>query len=180
VDIQERFLTKNEYSRPGTPVKQVKGVVIHWVGNPGTPAIANRDYFEGLKDQPPGLRPQDYRYASAHYVIGIAGEIVRCAPDTEMCYHVGAYAYKGEALRRLSGYPNDCTIGVELCHPEWDGKFSPATLQSCRELVSFLLLAYGLGKEDVWRHFDIVATGKKCPKYFVEHEDEWGAFKASL
>jgi N-acetylmuramoyl-L-alanine amidase len=176
--IKDCLLTKNKYSRPGVLLKGVKGIVIHWVANPGTSAAANRNYFESLKDQAPGRRPQDYRYASAHYIIGIGGEAVRCVPDAETCYHAGADTYTGEAVRRLSGCPNNCTIGIELCHPEADGKFSGATLQSCRELVSSLLLKYGLGKEDVWRHFDV--TGKICPKYFVEHTDEWDAFKASI
>jgi N-acetylmuramoyl-L-alanine amidase len=176
--IKQQFLTKNKYSRPCTLLKSVKGIVIHWVANPGTPAMANRNFFESLKDQPPGLRPQDYRYASAHYVIGIDGELVRCVPDTEVCYHVGADTYKNEALRRLSSYPNNCTIGIELCHPKEDGKFSGATLQSCRELISSLLLQYSLGREDVWRHFDV--TGKICPRYFVEHADEWDTFKVSI
>jgi N-acetylmuramoyl-L-alanine amidase len=176
--IKDCFLTKNAYSRPGVLLKGVKGIVIHWVANPGTSAAANRDYFEGLKGQPPGLRPQDYRYASAHYIIGVDGETVRCVPDTEVCYHAGAEKYNNEAFRRLSSYPNNCTIGIELCHPKADGRFSGATLQSCRELVSSLLGKYGLGKEDVWRHFDV--TGKVCPKYFVDHADEWDAFKASI
>jgi N-acetylmuramoyl-L-alanine amidase len=175
MSIKDCLLTKNRYSRPGVLLKSVKGVVIHWVANPGTSALANRNYFENLKDQVP---PNDSRYASAHYIIGLDGEIIRCVPDTEVCYHVGADRYTGEALRRLSSYPNNCAIGIELCHPAWDGKFNERTLQSCRELVSSLLLEYGLSKEDVWRHFDV--TGKLCPKYFVEHTDEWDAFRRSI
>jgi N-acetylmuramoyl-L-alanine amidase len=175
---KNHLLTKNKYSRPGVLLKGVKGIVIHWVANPGTHAMANRDYFEGLKDQLPGLLPHKYRYASAHYIIGIDGDVVQCVPDTEVCYHVGANTYTNEAFRRLSSYPNNCTIGIELCHPKADGRFSEATLQSCRELVSSLLLQYSLGKEAIWRHFDV--TGKICPKYFVEHADEWDAFKASI
>jgi N-acetylmuramoyl-L-alanine amidase len=176
--VKDCLLTKNKYSRPGTALKSVKGVVIHWVANPGTSAMANRNYFENLQDQPPGLPPDRYRYASTHYITDIGGEVIRCVPEEEVCYHVGADKYSNEALRRLSGYPNNCTIGIELCHPKADGKFSGATLRSCRELVSFLLSKYGLDKEDLWRHFDV--TGKICPKYFVEHTDEWDAFKASI
>ena len=28
------------------------------------------------------------------------------------------------------------------------------------------------------RHYDV--TGKNCPKYFVEHEDEWEQFKKDV
>jgi N-acetylmuramoyl-L-alanine amidase len=99
-------------------------------------------------------------------------------PDKEVCYHVGADRYTNEALRRLSSYPNNCTLGIELCHPGADGKFTDETLASCRELVSSLLASYSLTKDDIWRHYDI--TEKICPKYFVEHTDDWDAFRASV
>jgi N-acetylmuramoyl-L-alanine amidase len=178
MEIQDRTLTKSRYSRSGVLLKGVKGIVVHWVENPGTSALANRNYFEGLKDQSPGLPAGKYKYGSAHYIIGLHGEVIQCVPDTEVCYHVGADTYTGESLRRLSSDPNNCTIGIELCHPEWNGSFADETLQSCRELISSLLLNYDLGKENIWRHFDV--TGKVCPKYFVEHTDEWDAFKASI
>ena len=46
--ITEDLLPLNEYSRPGTPLDTVKGVVIHYVGNPGTTAEQNRSYFGNL------------------------------------------------------------------------------------------------------------------------------------
>jgi N-acetylmuramoyl-L-alanine amidase len=177
--MTEHLLTKNKYSRPGVPLKAVKGIVIHWVANPGSTAQATRNYFENLKDQVPiPFKVFTAKFASAHYIISQDGEIIRCVPDREVCYHVGSDDYTNEALRRLSSYPNNCTIGVELCHSAWDGKFTAETLESCRLLAASLLSAYGLGKEDIWRHYDI--TGKVCPKYFVEHTDEWDAFKASI
>jgi N-acetylmuramoyl-L-alanine amidase len=175
VIIEERLLTKNKYSRPGVLLKAVRGVVIHWVANPGSTALANRDYFEGLKNQTP---PDDKRFASAHYVIGIKGEIIRCVPDKEVCYHAGAERYTNEALRRLSSQPNNCTVGIELCHPGADGRFTGETLESCRGLVSALLAAHGLTRECIWRHYDV--TGKICPKYFVERTSEWDAFRAGV
>jgi N-acetylmuramoyl-L-alanine amidase len=177
MEIKFDLLTKNKYSRPCVLLKAVKGIVIHWVENAGSTAQANRNFFEGLKNQPSGLDPKKYHYASAHYVVGLRGEVIRCVPDREVCYHVGAETYTNEALRRLSVYPNNCTIGIELCHPGWDGRFTGETLQSCRELAAALLRAYGLTLEDLWRHYDV--TGKVCPKYFVEHGDEWDAFRAS-
>ena len=32
--------------------------------------------------------------------------------------------------------------------------------------------------QDVIRHYDV--TGKKCPLYYVEHEDEWKKFKEEV
>ena len=37
---------------------------------------------------------------------------------------------------------------------------------------------YDLGTDDVIRHYDV--TGKACPKYYVENEDEWLIFKEDL
>jgi N-acetylmuramoyl-L-alanine amidase len=178
MEIKVNLLTENKYSRPGTLLKAVKGIVIHWVENPGTTAQGNRNYFESLKSQPPGLDSKKYCYASAHYIIGLDGETIQCVPDKEVCYHVGADVYTPEALDRLSNNPNDSTVGIELCHPSWDGHFTEETLQSCRELVSQLLAAYSLTRDDLWRHYDI--TKKVCPKYFVDRTDEWDAFKASV
>ena len=39
------YLPANEYSRPGTPLEEISGVVIHYVGNPGTSAAANRSFL---------------------------------------------------------------------------------------------------------------------------------------
>ena len=44
-EITEDFLDKNPYSRSGIALRKVKGVVIHYVENPGSTAKENRDYF---------------------------------------------------------------------------------------------------------------------------------------
>ena len=49
LDITELFLTPNGYTRPQNPLKEVKGIVIHYVANSGSSAVENRNYYEGLK-----------------------------------------------------------------------------------------------------------------------------------
>ena len=39
------YIPINEYSRPGTPLREISGVVVHYVGNPGTTAAAIRMGF---------------------------------------------------------------------------------------------------------------------------------------
>jgi N-acetylmuramoyl-L-alanine amidase len=177
MEITQALLTKNEYSRPGKKLQGVKGIVIHYVGNPKSTAMMNRNYWESLKT---GIKNDsgNYIYASAHFIVGLNGEIIQALPEGEMAYHVGAYNYKPAALQRLSEYPNNCTIGIELCHPDWTGKFLEPTLESARKLAAELLLDYGLTTDDLWRHYDI--TGKICPKYFVIYPDEWDAFRVSV
>ena len=48
--VRQDLLTVNPWSRPGTPLEKVDGVVIHYVGNPSTTAQANRNYFESLTE----------------------------------------------------------------------------------------------------------------------------------
>ena len=58
------------------------------------------------------------------------------------------------------------------------GKFNDSTYQSLIELTTWLMGRYDLSADDVIRHYDV--TGKKCPLYFVEHEDAWEQFHKDL
>ena len=168
MEIKEKYLTVNKFSRPGTALKAVKGIVIHWVANPKTTADNNRNYFENLK------AGKDDRYASAHFIIGLEGEVVQCLLENEVGYHAGAQKYTARAVKELFSSPNYYTIGIELCHVNWEGEFTEATLNSAKELVLELCERYSLGRGNVYRHFDV--TGKDCPKYFVSHPEEWEKF----
>ena len=76
--VQQDLLSVNPYSRPGDELKSIRGVVIHYVGNPGTSAQANRNYFESLSAGTDGT------YASSHFVVGLEGEVIQCVPLTEI------------------------------------------------------------------------------------------------
>jgi len=171
MNIKEKLLTPNNYSRPQRNLTDVLGFVVHWVGNPKSTAIANRNYFEGLKDS------QD-TYASAHYIIGLDGEIIQCLPENEMAYHVGSENYTDQALKLLSSYPNNCTIGIECCHLDWDGKMTDETYQSLIELTTYLCDKYNKNSENLWLHYDI--TWKDCHRWFVNNPDEWKKFKDKI
>lgn len=178
MEIQKKHLTSNQFSRPGTYLNEVKGIVIHYTGNPGTSAQANRDYFENLRLQNEVrnvVSSQNLRYASAHYIVGLQGEIIECIPPTERAYHAGAKTYKPAAIQRLSTYPNNCTLGIELCHTDKTGNFPQKTLEQAARLAARLCITYHLSpRTDIYRHYDI--TGKICPRFFVENEREWLKF----
>jgi N-acetylmuramoyl-L-alanine amidase CwlA len=53
MDIQKLLLTQSMFSRPGKKRESAKGIAIHWVTNAGISAVANRNYFESLKNQSP-------------------------------------------------------------------------------------------------------------------------------
>lgn len=155
--IQHQFLTINPYSRSGKSLHRVNGIVIHYTANPGSTAKNNRNYFENL-------RYTKTTSVSSHFIIGLDGEIIQCIPLNEIAY--------------ASNNRNRDTISIECCHLDESGKFNEETYNSLVKLVRALMKTYHLQSQDVIRHYDV--TGKICPKYFVEHEDQWKEFLNTL
>lgn len=155
--VTVNLLPVNEYSRPGTPLEQVNGVVVHYVGNPGTTAEQNRSYYASLAET-------QETWASSHFVVGIDGTVIQCVPLNEIAY--------------CSNDRNSDTISIECCHPDESGEFTPATLDALTQLLNWLIDTYGLKREDILRHYDV--TGKVCPRYFVDHPDAWEDFRDTL
>lgn len=156
-ELDVELLPINKYSRPGTELKEVKGIVVHYTANPGSTARQNRDYFAGLAET-------HETSASSHFVIGLSGEIVQCIPCSEISY--------------ASNNRNKDTISIECCIEDETGKFNDDTYQSLVKLVTWLMGRYDLDVDDVIRHYDV--TGKNCPKYFVENPKAWEQFKTDL
>ena len=155
LDVQ--LLTVNEYSRPGIAMEKINGIVIHYTANPGSSAQANRNYFEGLKDE-------HTTKASSHFVIGMEGEIIQCIPSGEIAY--------------ASNDRNNDTLSIECCHPDESGKFTDATYRPLVDLTAWLCGRFEIPADQVIRHYDV--TGKVCPKFFVEHEEAWQQFKEEV
>ena len=155
--VVQDLLPVNPYSRPGTVLEEVNGVVVHYVGNPGTTAEQNRSYFANLAQT-------HETSASSHFVIGIDGTIIQCVPLDEWAY--------------CTGERNRDTISIECCHPDESGKFTAETMDSLVKLLRWLADTYDLDYEDIIRHYDV--TGKVCPKYYVDHPDAWEALKDAV
>lgn len=163
------FLTINEYSRSGKPLKEVKGIVIHWTANENANAKQNRNYFEQRKNGKNG-------YGSAHYIIDQTGYVLCAIPSDEVAFHCGTSqkdpvsgkVYTDEARKRFGKYasetssPNNCTIGIELCPIDKDGTFSELTIYSAIELCAMLCKKYKLKASDITTHKDVVGW-KDCP-----------------
>lgn len=188
--ITDMLLTPNKWSRPQTKLKSVKGVVVHWVANPGSSAKGNRNYFENRKSGTNG-------FGSAHYIIDLDGSVIRCLPDTEIAYHVGSslpyksgstQIYTPEAWlylnsnsnKKVKPYPNDCTLGIECTHLDSKGKMSDATYNTLVELCAELCKKYKLNPlKDLWLHKEVVGW-KDCHKWFVDNPTEWTKFKQKV
>ncbi|WP_298696420.1 N-acetylmuramoyl-L-alanine amidase family protein, partial [uncultured Ruminococcus sp.] len=159
--ITNQYLTHN---RPYTKRSCTDAIAMHWVANPGTSAMANRNYFQNTSTE-----------VSANYIIGLVGEVICCIPDNEVSW----------CTNQANGY----TVSIECCHPDWTGRFNGATYKSMVELAASLCKKYGLHplKGGVIRHFDV--TGKNCPKWFVpkskggsdtEDTQHWHKFLADV
>lgn len=155
--IEQDLLPVNEYSRPGTELTGVGGVVVHYTGNPGTTAEQNRNYFKNLAET-------HETKASSHFIIGIDGKVIQCVPLDEISY--------------CSNHRNIDTIAIECCHADDSGEFSEETRSSLIRLLNWLIAAYDLEEEDILRHFDV--SGKECPKYYVLNPKEWSSLLSSL
>ena len=156
-DIVEDFLEINDFSRPGTKLPQVNSIFVHYTANPKTSAMQNRSYFANLAET-------QERSASAHFIIGYEGEIVQCMPLDEQAYAV---------MTR-----NEDSISIECCYLDKDGKFTQETYDSLVHLLAWLEQKYHLESGDILRHYD--CGGKKCPLYYVDHEDAWEKLLADV
>lgn len=144
MEITKMWLTVNPYSRPGTIRKRTEKIAVHYVGNPGTTALNNRNYFNNLAKT-------HSRYVSSNYIVGLDGEVIECVPPEEIAY--------------CTNQANEYSISIECCHPDATGKFTDATETALAELCVYLLKRYHLTADDIIRHYDV--TGKQCPLYWA-------------
>ena len=151
--VDKQIIHKHSTARTGILLDDFKNIVIHYVGNPNTSAKNNRDYFN---------KPSTG--VSSHFIVGLSGEVIQCVP-----------IYERSAA---SNDRNKDTLSIETCHPDESGKFNQATYNSLVKLTAYLCYQFDLKQNDVIRHYDV--TGKNCPKYYVENEDEWENFKKDV
>ena len=156
MEIQEKLLTISPYCRSGEKQGNIQYIIVHWVANPNSSAIGNRNYFNNLANT-------HKTSASSHYIVGLNGEIIRCIPENEVAFHSGSYSM------------NRKSIGIENCHPDWNGQFNSNTYNSLVELCADICKRYNISVNNIIRHYDV--TGKNCPKYYVENENAWIQFK---
>ena len=116
------FLTVDGASRTGEKLEAVRDLAIHYVANPGTSAMANRNYFEGPDSG-----------TSSHFIVGLEGEILALIPtDEKSC---------------ATNERNADTISIEVCHPDTTGEFSEATYESLIRLLAYLCNKFDLTEE---------------------------------
>lgn len=171
--IIQALLTPNKFSRPQKPLSQIKAIVVHWVANPNSTAMNNRDYFESKKNLP----STSEEYGSAHEIIDLNGDVVICLPSNELAYHVGSATYTQEAIKKFGTAPNYCTYGIECTHVDWNGVMTNETYNTLVERCVDLCKKFNLNPlTDIWLHKEVVGW-KDCHRFFVNNPDKWTAFK---
>lgn len=111
-----------DYCIPGTPIKKVQGVIVHYVSvknvAPKTPfdmyrcrelfLDLNREKSSREKYMKDDKWPDKRMHASAHILIGRSGEVWRLVEFDKQAYHAGPSVLQGRPAC------NRWTIGIEL------------------------------------------------------------------
>lgn len=189
MQVIEAYLTPNDFSRTQRKLACVKGIVCHWVANPMSSAMGNRKFFEDRKLGQTG-------YGAAHDIIDLNGDLVKCLPYDEEAYQVGSsQPYKAgtgqvytprawdklntNSDRSIMPYPNNCTIGVECTHLDWNGLMTPETYETLMFWCADRLMEHNLTIDDLYLHQEIVGW-KNCHKWFLDNPNEWIIFKEDV
>jgi len=184
MNITEKLLTPNPYSRPGGERKGFLALVWHWYGYPGESALGCWTYYE--KDSPKAKIS-----GGTHYLIGNKGEIIRAVPENERVHSVGTddkpehldpasgKMYTDEARKSfpaayltMKASPNWYCIAIEIAHLDWKGKMSPETIQSVKDLSLDICIRYNVAPKDIITTHKRIVGWKNCPKYWTDYPDQ--------
>lgn len=151
--VDQQIIGVDGSSRRGQMLEGVRSIVIHYVGNPGTTAQQNHDWYENPASE-----------VSSHFVVGLEGEVIQCIPLDE----------KSSA----TNWRNKDTISIEVCHEDESGEFNDQSYDALVKLTAWLLDSCGLTEQEIIRHYDV--TGKECPRYYVRNPDAWDRLRADV
>jgi N-acetylmuramoyl-L-alanine amidase len=176
IEITQDLIHINPFSRDGTKLRAKRGIVMHYTATPGAPAKNISHYFDGLKDQNPNDDVKD-RYAGAHFSVD-RFTIFQSIPTDEQGYQCGSsQPYTIEALTMLGTYPNNSTVGIEMCI-EVDGSIHKDTFQNAADLVLWLIRDDGFPNV-IFTHKGVVGW-KDCPLPWVKNPAEFERFKNTV
>jgi len=173
--VIEKYLTLSKWVRPGKMRKDTKAIVIHWVAKAGQPAMDVIDFWNNRKGS----------YGSGHAVVDHDGTVFLTLPWDEVGYHVGSSKGYTDLAKRLFGTkavspassPNLFAVGIELCHLNSEGEFSDPCYEAAVRLAAQLCRTYNLKPYQHIVTHQMVVGWKKCPKWMVDHPDEFESFR---
>ena len=148
---EKKWHSISKYHRPGTKRSKTTKIAWHYTGMAEVPAINTWKYFNNHNV-----------YASAHFIVGLEGEIYYAVPMNEIAYTTNA--------------ANKYSIGIECATTGSDDHYTEKEYKSMVHLGAYLAEKYNLDpREDFIRHYDV--TKKVCPRYFVNNPKAWKQFK---
>lgn len=175
IQITKDYIPVNKYSRVGLKLKAKRGIVMHYTASPGAPAKNISKYFASLAQQDSNKAVKG-RYASAHYSVDRTS-IYNSLPDDELAYHCGSATYTKEALANLGTYPNNSTVGIEMCI-EKDGSIHEDTFNNVVDLAVYLIRERGFPPV-FFTHKEVVGW-KECPLPWIKQPSEYERFKQAV
>jgi len=176
MNLKTDYLTPSKWTRPGKLRDRTHAIIIHWVANPRQFAESVRNYWETRSGS----------YGSAHAVVDNDGTVIQTLPWDEVGYHVGSKTYTRlardifEKRAFAKSSPNHYTVGVELCHQNWEGELTDTCWNAAAELVANLCRRYNLNPFKALFTHQMIVGWKECPKWMVQHPDEFELFKRSV
>lgn len=152
----------NSGNYKNTSSRDVKFIVMHYTGNQKDTPLNNCKYFQ-----------TSGRSASAHFFVG-EREIYQSVELRDTAWHCGC----------STGYKTDCrnanSFGIEMCT---SGSYLVAEVTQinaaylCAHLCKMLGITESTVDTYVLRHYDCVASNKKCPAQYVSNATQWKQFK---
>lgn len=118
--------------------------------------------------------------ASAHYLIGVDGRVLRLVKEEDVAWHAGVSEWRGmERISHTTKNPsvNHCSIGYELVNI-CDGKdpYPEAQVAALAELVADACKRHGVLMENIVGHEDIAPGRKPDPGIMFP----WQSFEETL
>lgn len=177
--IYKKNLDINPYSRCGVKLLTPPRIgAVHWVAKPGQRAL---DVIRFWQDRQLGFTD----YGGGHYIVDLDGTIYNTIPPDEKAYHVGSkQGYTSFIIKKLGPFgplwPNDMSMGIEMCHIDWEGRYSDKTFDSAVELFAYYCNVYEWDPYgDVITHKYVVGW-KDCPLWFTKHPEDFDGFRTKI
>jgi N-acetyl-anhydromuramyl-L-alanine amidase AmpD len=147
MDIEKSFTEIQFIPSPNfSPRKnKIDMIVIHYTGS--LQMSGTIEWFKNPKSQ-----------VSAHYVIGLYGEVVQMVEEDKKAWHAGYTYWKGEYLH------NDRSIGIELVGTK-DSAFTDEQYTSLFYLCVHLIKVYDIPLDRIVGHEDI--AGEKAKPFLL-------------
>lgn len=150
IPITEKLIPSNTKRRSGQKLLGVSFLVSHDVGNPGTTAQGNANYF---------INSANEMEASAHYFVDDKN-IICVIPEGEKSWHVRYVSPKDNEIYGKDA--NNWALGIELCYGgAIDNK---KAYQNYVELHAYLCQKYSLNPEqNITGHFVLDPVRRNDP-----------------